>query len=425
MPLIALGLNHLTAPVHLREQVAFDADAAGEALLELAREPGVEEALILSTCNRTELYVGVASGAENIPLAWLNRHHRLTPGKLDEFLYRHDEQDAVRHMFRVATGLDSMVLGEPQILGQVKDAYQQAREAQALKAPLDRLLQHTFAVAKRVRTDTRIGAHTVSVAFTAVRLAEQVFTDLKQACVLLIGAGDTIELAARHLADKQARQLIVANRTLESAQELAGRYGGYAIALADLPQHLAEADIVISSTAARQPVLTRAMVEKAMTARKRKPMFMVDIAVPRDIEASVGELSDVFLYGIDDLRQVIDDNRRSREAAAREAGAIIDLQVDRYMAWRRALTLRNPALDMRQHAELHRDEVLDKARAMLARGKSPDEALAFLANTLTNKLLHHPSARLREAALSGDLDLLHAAGRLYGLDEAEQGTNDE
>lgn len=417
MPLIALGLNHLTAPVSLREQVAFDAGTAGPAMLELTREPGIEEAMILSTCNRTELYVGVAEGAEHAPLAWLSRHHRLTAGKLDEFLYRHDEQDAVRHLFRVATGLDSMVLGEPQILGQVKDAYQQARSAQVLRAPLDRLLQHTFAVAKRVRTDTHIGAHTVSVAFTAVRLAEQVFTDLKQACVLLIGAGDTIELAARHLADKQTRRLIVANRTLETAQELAGRYGGYAIALADLPQHLEEVDIVISSTASRQPVLTRRMVENAMAARRRKPMFMVDIAVPRDIEAAVGEVPDVYLYGIDDLHHVIDDNRRSREAAAREAGAIIDLHVDRYMAWRRTLTLWNPALDMRQHAEAYRDEVLQKAQSMIARGKSPEEALAFLANTLTNKLLHHPSARLREATLSGDLELLQAAGRLYGLDE--------
>jgi glutamyl-tRNA reductase len=425
MPLIALGLNHLTAPVSLREQVAFDEHAAGEALHELAREPGVEEAMILSTCNRTELYVSVASGAEDVPQAWLGRYHHLTPGRLDEFLYRHDEQDAVRHVFRVATGLDSMVLGEPQILGQVKDAYQQARDAQSLKAPLDRLLQHTFAVAKRVRTDTRIGAHTVSVAFTAVRLAEQVFADLKQACVLLIGAGDTIELAARHLADKQARRLIVANRTLETAQELAGRYGGYAIALADLPQHLAEADIVISSTAARQPIVTRAMVEKAMTARRRKPMFMVDIAVPRDIDAGVADLPDVYLYGIDDLRQVIDDNRRSRQAAAREADAIIDLQVDRYMAWRRALTLKNPALDMRQHAESYRDETLVKARAMLMHGKSPDEALAFLANTLTNKLLHQPTARLREAALSGDMDLLHAAGRLYGLEDTATVTKDD
>ena len=417
MPLIALGLNHLTAPVSLREQVAFDSEAATAALRELQREPGVEEAMILSTCNRTELYVGVAAGAEQLPQAWLGRHRHLTADKLDEFLYRHEEQDAARHLFRVATGLDSMVLGEPQILGQVKDAYQIARDAHTLKAPLDRLLQHTFAVAKRVRTETRIGAHTVSVAFTAVRLAEQVFADLREACVLLIGAGDTIELAARHLADKQARRMIVANRTLETAQELASRYGGYAIALADLPQHLAEADIVISSTAARQPVVTRGMVEQALAARRRKPVFMVDIAVPRDIEPGVAELPDVYLYGIDDLQQVIDDNRRNRAAAAREADAIIDLQVDRYMAWRRALTLRNPALDLRQPAETYRDEVLEKARAMLARGKSPDEALGFLAHTLTNKLLHHPSARLREATLSGDLDLLHAAGRLYGLDE--------
>lgn len=421
MPLIALGLNHLTAPVHLREQVAFDNDATDQALQELTREPGVEEAMILSTCNRTELYVSVSQGAENAPQAWLTRHHALTPGKLDEFLYRYDEQDAVRHMFRVATGLDSMVLGEPQILGQVKDAYQQAREAQALKAPLDRLMQHTFAVAKRVRTDTQIGAHTVSVAFTAVRLAEQVFADLKQACVLLLGAGETIELAARHLAEKQVRRLIVANRTIENAHELASRHGGYAIALSDLPQHLAEADIVIASTASRTPVLTRAMVEQAVIARRHKPMFMVDIAVPRDIEDSVGGLDDVFLYGIDDLRQVIDHNLRSREAAAREASAIIDLQVERYMAWRRALGVRNPAVDMRHHAEVYRDEVLDKARAMIARGKSPDEALSFLANTLTNKLLHHPSARLREAALSGDMDLLHAAGRLYGLDDGGTG----
>ncbi|KAF1009736.1 MAG: Glutamyl-tRNA reductase [Luteibacter sp.] len=420
MPLIALGLNHLTAPVSLREQVAFDTSVTPEALGDLTRQPGVEEAMILSTCNRTELYVSVTEGFEGVPGQWLSHQHRLTPQRLDEFLYRHDEQDAVRHMFRVATGLDSMVLGEPQILGQVKDAYQQARSAQTLKAPMERLLQHTFAVAKRVRTDTRIGAHTVSVAYTAVRLAEQVFTDLRQACVLLIGAGETIELAAKHLADKKVRRLIVANRTLENAQELAGRHGAYAIALADLPRHLAEADIVISSTASRLPVVTRGMVADAIVQRRRRPMFMVDIAVPRDIEAEVAQLDDVYLYGIDDLKQVIDENRRSRELAAREADAIIDLQVERYMAWRRALTLRNPAVDMRTAAESHRDEVLAKAQAMLAKGRPAEEALAFLANTLTNKLLHTPSARLRDAALSGDLDLLHAAGRLYGLDPDDE-----
>ncbi|HET8555640.1 MAG TPA: glutamyl-tRNA reductase [Rhodanobacteraceae bacterium] len=421
MPLIALGLNHLTAPVGLREQVAFDADATGVAVDELAHQAGVKEALILSTCNRTELYCDVAAGAEDTPRQWLHQHHGLTTDKLDAFLYQHGESDAVRHMFRVATGLDSMVLGEPQILGQVKDAWQIARQANTLGAPMDRLLQQTFAVAKRVRTDTRIGAHTVSVAFTAVRLAEQVFADLNDACVLLIGAGDTIELVARHLTDKHVHRLIVANRSLENAQELATRHGGYAVALADLSAHLAEADIVISSTAARQPVLTRAMVETAIEQRRRKPVFMVDIAVPRDIDPAVGELKDVFLYGIDDLRQVIDDNLRSRKAAALEAEAIIDLQVERYMAWRQALTLRNPVRTLRGSAENQRDEVLAKARLMLAHGKSPDEALAFLAHTLTNKLLHAPSANLRDATLAGDVELLHAAERLYGLEDKGEG----
>jgi glutamyl-tRNA reductase len=416
MTFVAFGLNHLTAPVSLREQVAFDGSAAREALSELRVQPGVDEAMILSTCNRTELYCSVNPGAENVPAQWLHRHHHLTTDKLTEFLYRHEEDEAVRHIFRVATGLDSMVLGEPQILGQVKDAYQLAREANTLGPPMERLLQNTFAVAKRVRSDTHIGAHSVSVAFTAVRLAEQVFTDLRDACVLLVGAGDTIELAARHLVGKQVKRLLVANRTLENAQELAGRHGGYALALTDLDKHLAEADIVISSTAARDPVLTGNMVESAIARRRRRPMFMVDIAVPRDIDPAVGELRDVYLYGIDDLRQVIDEHMRSREAAAHEASAIIDLQVDRYMGWRRALTLRNPVLELRASAESQRDEVLAKAQAMIASGKSPEKALAFLANTLTNKLLHAPSASLREAALSGDMDLLNAAERLYGLE---------
>lgn len=424
MPLIALGLNHLTAPVGLREQVAFDGDTVGTAVDDLVHQPGVSEALILSTCNRTELYCGVASGAEEAPRQWLHQHHGLTTDRLDAFLYQHNDSEAVRHMFRVATGLDSMVLGEPQILGQVKDAWQIARHAHTLDTPMDRLLEHTFAVAKKVRTDTRIGAHTVSVAFTAVRLAEQVFADLNQACVLLVGAGDTIELVARHLTEKHVRRLIVANRSLENAQELATRHGGYAVALPDLPRHLAEADIIISSTAARQPVLTRAMIEAAIAQRRRKPVFMVDIAVPRDIAPDVGELEDVFLYGIDDLRQVIDDNLRSRKAAAREAEAIIDLQVDRYMAWRKALTLDNPIRALRGHALTQRDEVLARARHMLARGKSPEDALDYLAHTLTNKLLHAPSANLRNATLAGDVDLLQAAERLYGLEEKAPDADD-
>jgi glutamyl-tRNA reductase len=413
MALIALGLNHQTAPLDLREKVAFAPEATTAALSDLARQPGVNEALILSTCNRTELYVDVDTGAETVAQHWLLAHHQLSGRRLDEFLYHHADQAAVRHLFRVATGLDSMVLGEPQILGQVKDAYQAARDAGTLRAPMERLLQQTFAVAKRVRTDTRIGANPVSVAFTAVRLAERVFADLSQACVLLIGAGETIELAARHLAESQARRLIIANRTLENAQTLAARFSAYAITLADLPQHLSEADIVIASTASQEPVLTRAMVERAIRARRHKPMFLVDIAVPRDIEAGVGEIEDVFLYTIDDLKQVIDDNLRSRQTAAREAETMIDLQVEHYQAWRRALTVHNPLGAIRRDAEGQRDQVLARARQMLASGRSAEQALDYLANTLTAKLLHAPSANLRAAAQRGDEDMLRVAERLF------------
>lgn len=413
MALIALGLNHLTAPLALRERVAFSPDQTPAALLDLAALEGVREAAILSTCNRTELYCSVDSGAEGQPMEWLHRHHQLGSSKLDEFSYYHLGADAVRHLYRVATGLESQVVGEPQILGQVKEAYQQARAAQTLGAPMERLFQNTFAVAKRIRTDTRIGAHSVSVAYTAVRLAERVFTNLSDACVLLIGAGETIELAARHLAEAKTRRLIVANRTLEHAQRLASEIGGYAIALEDLPLHLAEADIVISSTASREPILGKDVVANALEKRRRRPMFLLDIAVPRDIAPEVAELDDAYLYTIDDLKQVIDENLRSRQAAAREAETLIELQVQNTMGWWRALDLKNPLTILRGDAEAQRDEVLRKARAMLARGRTPDDALIFLASTLTNKLLHTPSANLRQAALRGDIELLQAASRIY------------
>ncbi|MCE7951238.1 MAG: glutamyl-tRNA reductase [Xanthomonadales bacterium PRO7] len=413
MTLIALGLNHQTAPLPVREKVAFAPEATPAALSDLANQSGVNEALILSTCNRTELYVDVDTSAETVPRDWLLGHHGLDARRLDEFLYRHADNAAVRHLFRVATGLDSMVLGEPQILGQVKDAYQLARGAGTLRAPMERLLQQTFAVAKRVRTETRIGANPVSVAFTAVRIAERLFADLSQACVLLIGAGETMELAARHLAESRVRRLIVANRTRENAVALAGRFSGYAIALSDLPSHLAEADIVISSTAAREPVLTRTMVDAAIAARRRRPMFLVDLAVPRDIEAEVSALEDVYLYTIDDLRQAVDANLRSRQQAAEQANALIDLSVTHYAAWRGALNAGNPLPQLRHAAETRRDEVLNRARALLANGRTPEQALDYLAHTLTNKLLHAPSANLREAALRGDAELLRAAQRLF------------
>lgn len=417
MTLLALGLNHQTAPVALREQVAFAADALPEALRSLRALPGVDEVALLSTCNRTELYLQVVPDAEPAVLDWLASHHRLGHDALHTYLYRHADADAVRHLFRVATGLDSLVLGEPQILGQVKQAWQAARTAGVLKTPLDRLFQQCFAVAKRVRTDTRIGAHPVSVAYASVRLAQQVFAELDQATVLLIGAGETIELAARHLMDAKARRLLVANRTLEHAQQLAHRFGGVALPLSDLDRHLAEADIVISATASREPVLRRASVEAAIRARRRRPMFLLDLAVPRDIETSVAELKDVFLYTIDDLDQVISENRASRRLAADEAETLITLQVEQFMAWSRGSQRQDTLKQLRARGETTRDTLLHKAREQLAHGHDPSQVLEAFAHGLTNKLLHAPTAALRQAALSGDTGLLQAAARIFDADQ--------
>lgn len=421
MPLIALGLNHQTAPLALREKVAVDADRLPLALGSLQALAGVEEAALLSTCNRTEIYAQVAPGGGTELAVWLARHHGLEAGALSAYLYEHRDEDAVRHLFRVATGLDSLILGEPQILGQVKDAWQAARDAHSLRTPLDRLFQQTFSVAKRVRTDTRIGAHPVSVAFAAVRLARQAFTDLDHACVLLIGAGDTIELAARHLADARVQRLLVANRTLEHAQALASRHGGVALPLAEVNRHLPEADIVISATAAREPVLAREAVQAALAARRQRPMLLLDLAVPRDIAADVAGLSDVYLYTIDDLEQVVEENRASRREAAQQAEAIIDLQVQHYLSWWRAQGRQDALRRLRANGVAAREDALARARAELAHGEPPEHVLERLAHQLTNKLLHGPSSALRQAAHDGDSELLRAAERLFD----RQGEDDD
>ncbi len=417
MPLVALGLNHQTAPVALREQVAFAPAQLPEALTSLRAVAGVHEAAVLSTCNRTELYCVVDAGAESQPSAWLARHHGVDPDQLVSYLYCHTDGDAVRHLLRVATGLDSLVLGEPQVLGQVKDAYQHARRAGALKNALERLFQHAFSVAKRVRTDTRIGAHPVSVAFAGVRLAQQVFTELDRATVLLVGAGDTIELAARHLVDQRVQRLLVANRTLAHAQALASRFGGYALPLDELERHLAEADIVISATASRLPVVSAAAIGRALAARRHRPMLLLDLAVPRDVDPAAAEFEDVYLYTVDDLDRVIEEGLRSRREAAEQAQAIIDLQVEHYLAWWRASGRHDTLRRLRGRSEAERDALLLRARQMLAGGCSPESALEFLANGLTNKLLHAPSANLRAAALRGDVELLRAADKLFDTGE--------
>jgi glutamyl-tRNA reductase len=419
MSLWVLGLNHQTAPVNLRERIAFSGDALGNALGALRGLPKVDEAALLSTCNRTELYA-VADTAT--PLThWLATH----ADGLDAYLYQHSDANAVRHLFRVATGLDSMVLGEPQILGQVKQAWALAREHGALGNQLDRLFQQSFAVAKRARTDTRIGVNPVSVASAAVRLAQNSFARLSDSTVLLVGAGDTIELTAQHLSAGRVRRLLIANRTLAHAQELAEKHGGYALPLSALDKHLAEADIVFSATASREAVITKAQVAAALAQRKHKPMLLFDLAVPRDIETGVAELADAFLYTVDDLERAVEDNRRSRREAADAAEAIIDLQVTRYIDALRAGTHHEPLKRLRSHGETARDDILAKARQQLATGRNPQEVLDFLAHTLTNRLLHPPTAALRDAALTGDTELVRTAERLWRINGQSEMGNGE
>ncbi len=419
MSLCVLGINHQTAPVSLRERVAFSADAVPAALASLRALPQVTEVALLSTCNRTELYA-VTSDEGRALGDWL----AMQPHGLDDagsspdqtlhaYLYCHAGPEAVRHLFRVATGLDSLVLGEPQILGQVKEAWATARAAGCLGGQLDRLFQHAFSTAKRARTDTRIGTNPVSVASAAVRLAQESFARLDESTVLLIGAGETIEIAARHLVQAKARRLLVANRTLAHAQELATRHGGFALPLSELDKHLGEADIVLSATASREPILYKPQVAAALATRKHRPMLLLDLAVPRDIAANVAELRDVFLYTVDDLERAIEDNRRNRREAAIEAEAIVDLHVARFIETFAASTRTESLKRLRAHGETARAEVLAKARQQLAAGEHPDEVLDYLAHTLTNRLLHAPTIALREAALRGDADLGRAVDQLF------------
>ncbi|SFL34103.1 glutamyl-tRNA reductase [Lysobacter sp. cf310] len=411
MSLFVLGINHQTAPVSLRERVAFSGEAVPAALDALRALPQVSEVALLSTCNRTELYA-VADDDGRALADWLATHPD-DMGDLHAYLYRHRDAEAVRHLFRVATGLDSLVLGEPQILGQVKDAWATARSAGSLGSQLDRLFQQAFSTAKRARTDTRIGANPVSVASAAVRLAQESFARLEDSTVLLIGAGETIELAARHLVQAKAKRLLIANRTLSHAQDLATRHGGVALPLSELDRHLGEADIVLSATASREPILRRPQVAAALATRKHRPMLLLDLAVPRDIAPDVAELKDTFLYTVDDLERAIEDNRRSRREAATEAEAIVDLQVARFVETMAASTRTAPLKRLRAHGEAARAEVLAKARQQLEAGQDPAEVLNFLAHTLTNRLLHAPTIALREAALSGNAELARAADKLF------------
>ena len=412
MSLYAIGLNHTSAPVDIRERVTFGPDIVVAALRSLLAVSGVREAVILSTCNRTELYCSAKSSAAPALRDWMATFHGLAPEAVARYLYVHQDQQAVRHLLSVASGLDSLILGEPQILGQVKAAYQTACDAQATGKLLGRLFQHSFATAKQVRTDTAIGDSPVSVAFAAVSLARQIFATLEKQTAMLIGAGETVELAARHLHQLGIGQMIIANRTVERAPQLAAQFDAFAIGLTEIQAHLPQADIVISSTASPLPILGKGTVESALRKRRHRPIFMVDIAVPRDIEPEVGSLRDIYLYTVDDLDEVIQDNMRSRQRAAEQAKDIIQLQVDEFLTWLRSLDAVGLIQDFRGQAEAIRDEVLERAQRQLRNGKSADEALEFLAHTLTNKLLHNPSTQLREASSHGRQELLEAANTL-------------
>lgn len=419
MTLIAVGINYNTAPVSIRERLAFPADCLNLSLQQLWQRKEISEAAILSTCNRTEFYCETEANSQEVLIDWIADNRKIKPADFTPYLYSYTDSQLIRHMFRVACGLDSMILGEPQILGQMKTAYQAAYEAGTLGKYLGKLFQHTFTAAKKVRTDTAIGSSPVSVAFAAVQLALQIFDKLSEQTAILIGAGETIELTARHLYQHGVGRIIIANRTYDKAHTLAAQFNGYAIALSELPKHLAEADIIVSSTASTLPILGKGMMESAIKKRKHKPVFMLDLAVPRDIEPEVSQLPDVYLYTVDDLQNTIDQNMNSRRQAAEQAEEIIDTQVEHFLDWLRSQGAQETIKDYRLQAELVRDEMLQKALSHLNNGISAEEALKRLAHTLTNKLIHTPSAQIREAGINERHDLIAAARELFKLQHAK------
>jgi glutamyl-tRNA reductase len=398
MHLFTLGVNHTTAPLSIREHVAFQSEGLGQALRDLTTQRPVKEAAILSTCNRTELYCHTEE--PQAALEWLAQYHRLEPHSIQPYTYSLPQQEAVKHAFRVASGLDSMVLGEPQILGQMKQAVKIAENAGTLGTLLHKLFQRTFAVAKEVRTTTDIGASSVSMAAASVRLAHRIFGDLKGLKVLFIGAGEMIELCAEHFAAQHPAGIVVANRTLERGAQLAEKLGGRAIVLADLPEHLADFDIVITSTASQLPIVGLGLVERAIKTRRHRPMFMVDLAVPRDIEPEVAELDDVFLYTVDDLAEIVKEGIGNRQQAAEEAEAIIDVRVDNFMHWLEMREAVPTIRALRDHAERLRRHEMEKAQKALVNGEDPQQVLEVMSQAITNKLLHGPSHALNN--VSGD-----------------------
>ncbi|RLT94180.1 glutamyl-tRNA reductase [Ketobacter sp.] len=417
MALLAYGINHRTASVDMREKLAFSPERVGSALNEVREQARLREVAILSTCNRTELYCSVDNEDSSSLLTWLGQHHALPVEQISRCVYEFWNEAAVRHLMRVASGLDSMVLGEPQILGQLKTAYSAAQEARTVGPELGRLFQHSFSAAKQIRTETGIGTNPVSVAFASVKLAKRIFSDLSDTSALLIGAGETVELVARHLVEQGVKHITVANRTLSRANALAEEFRGHAITLSDIPLALPQADIVISSTASPLPILGKGAVEHALKLRKHKPMFMMDIAVPRDIEEEVGELADVYLYTVDDLQQVVEENRRQRQEAASKAETLVDACMSQYMDSLKSLDAVEAIRGYREKLETVRQAELERALQQIRSGSDPEEVMQRMSRALMNKVMHAPTTGLRQAAENGRNDQIEWAQQLLGIIE--------
>jgi glutamyl-tRNA reductase len=413
MSLYTLGLNHQTAPLAVRERIAFSPDALGHALRDLLARPKVKEAAILSTCNRTEVYV---HGTEPQPvMRWLEDFHRVPADSLAPYLYTLPREQAVTHAFRVASGLDSMVLGEPQILGQMKQAVRHAESAGSLGLVLNRLFQRTFAVAKDVRTQTDIGSASISMAAAAVKLAERIFPALSDQRLLLIGAGDMIDLTATHFAARDPKSITIANRTLERGRELAARFGAEAITLNEMPERLHEFDIVVTCTASTLPILGKGLLERVVKARRHAPIFIVDLAVPRDVEPEAARLGDVFLYSVDDLSEIVKGNLQIRKEAVAQAEAMIATQADNFLRWLEGRTVVPTITALHGHHDDLRAAELERVRKLLASGTSPDQALDLLARGLTNKFLHAPTQALNQAGDAERAELVAMFEKIYQI----------
>jgi len=417
MQLFTFGINHQTAPLAVREQIAFNAETMDVALRDLIGNGAAKEATILSTCNRTEVYCSTHEPTQAIN--WLASYHHLAANDIEPYIYRLPQEQAVKHAFRVASGLDSMVLGEPQILGQMKQAVRQAEQAGTMGFLLHKLFQRTFSVAKDVRTQTEIGANLVSMAAAAVKLAERIYPTIADQRVLFIGAGEMIELNAVHFAARNPKQITVANRTLERAQTLARRINGHAVTLNELPEQLAQHDIIVTCTASTLPILGKGMVERALKARKHRPLFIVDLAVPRDVEAEVSELDDVFLYTVDDLSEVVRDGLDARQGAVKEAEVIIDSGVSDFVHWMESRGVVPTIRALRDHAERQRRAEMEKALRALAKGENAEKVLENLSSALTNKFLHAPTQALNQATSAERDGMLDTVHRLYRLHDTE------